>query len=109
LTRNPVALPTRPEEPWCTQRDRSNKLDVEIGPQSCTAKESTVTTMSFQPENQEPGILGPASGAQSGAPPTPKTVPNHQKPNVAVMPAWLKFALLTLGIVGFVVALFLWR
>jgi hypothetical protein len=65
--------------------------------------------MAFQCENRNPDVLTRLDDTKGVAPHTPKTVPGHQKPNLPIMPAWLKFVLLATGIVGFVVALLLCR
>jgi hypothetical protein len=44
-----------------------------------------------------------------GSPATPKACMDHQRPNQAVMPGWMEFVLLALGIIGFVIAMVLFH
>lgn len=63
--------------------------------------------MSIESEEQKPESGG--VNQPNDTPPTPKHALNHQKLNECVMPGWMEFVLLAIGIVGFIVAMLLVR
>lgn len=60
-------------------------------------------------ESNDPPSATKDLSLSKDSPPTPKASLNHQKPNQTVMPGWMEFVLLAIGIIGFVVAMILFH